>query len=392
VAGNQPIHSGTMTPRRAVLVLGMHRSGTSAVAGLLAHCGLQAPRTLIPANRFNANGYFESAVFRDFHDRLLQTAGTRWDAYTRIDPGWLASGAAVRFKDECGTLLAQEFGSDPQFVLKDPRICRLLPFWVDVLATGSIEVSAVLVLRHPLEIAASLAERDQLSQTTSLLVWLRHVLEAESASRPLKRTTVTYDALFADWRKEIARMAEDLSASWLVPPDNSAAADAFVRGELRHHRAADHAKPVPPLLLDWMQRTWTALLTLNANDGVHDEAARRVLDTIRLEFDAAVETFGVDDEKLRVRAAENIATLNSTIARLEAERRHVDALDEQIAALEVERQQMAGHVGALERQCANLEAERAALLSSLSWRLTAPLRMVFRGIREAADNDARTEK
>src|SRR5687767_9028583 len=134
--GSRLIHISTL-PRRAVLVLGMHRSGTSAVAGLLAHCGLQPPRTLLPADRFNARGYWESAVFMDFHDRLLLAAGTRWDAYTRIDPVWLASETAARFKDECRTLLAHEFGSAPQFVLKDNRICRLLQLWMDLLDTES---------------------------------------------------------------------------------------------------------------------------------------------------------------------------------------------------------------------------------------------------------------
>lgn len=357
-----------MTSRRAVLVLGMHRSGTSAVAGLLAHCGLQAPRTSMPADPFNAKGYWESAVFRDFHDRLLLAAGTRWDAYTRIDPVWLTSETAAPFKDECRRLLAHEFGSVPQFVLKDPRICRLLPFWMDVLDTESVAVSPVVVLRHPLEIAASLAVRDQLSQATSLLIWLRHLLEAEFATRPLKRTMVVYDELLADWRKESERIADDLAAPWLAAPANSAAIDAFVREDLRHHRPADHAERVPPLLLDWMQRTWTALMTLNARDLHRDESPKRVLDTVRQEFDAAVETFGVDAEKQHVQAEGTIATLQSqiasTFATLEAE--------------EAERQRVAEHVRALEHQCASLEAERAALLSSLSWRLTAPLRMLFR--------------
>ena len=357
-----------MTPRRAVLVLGMHRSGTSAVAGLLAHCGLQAPRTPLPANRFNANGYWESAVFMDFHDRLLLAAGTRWDAYTRIDPVWFASETAAPFKDECRTLLAHEFGSAPQFVLKDPRMCRLLPFWMDVLDTESVAVSPVLVLRHPLEIAASLAVRDQLSQATSLLIWLRHVLEAESATRPLKRTIVAYDELLADWRKESERIADDLAASWLAASANSANIDAFVREDLRHHRPTDHAERLPLPLLDWMQRTWTALVTLNARDARHDEAAKGVLDTVRQEFDAAVETFGVDAEKRLVQAEGKIATLQSQVAST-------------LATLEAERQRVAEHVRALEHQCASLEAERAALLSSLSWRLTAPLRMLFRGSR-----------
>src|SRR5688572_30668557 len=114
--------------KHSILVLGPHRSGTSAVAGLLVRCGLQPPNTLMPSDERNAAGYFESSVFHEFHERLLKAVGTRWDAYTRIDPNWLQSRAADAWREECRALLRLEFDVGTPFVVKDPRICRFVQF------------------------------------------------------------------------------------------------------------------------------------------------------------------------------------------------------------------------------------------------------------------------
>jgi hypothetical protein len=118
-----------MNARHCVLVLGMHRSGTSMVSGLLMRAGLQAPRTALPPTEWNVEGYGESAILHTFHECLLQRAGTRWDAYTRVAPEWLASEAATEMGVECRDLLSREFDLARPFVLKDPRVCRLVPFW-----------------------------------------------------------------------------------------------------------------------------------------------------------------------------------------------------------------------------------------------------------------------
>src|SRR5262245_15299141 len=116
----------------------MHRSGTSALAGLLVHLGARAPQTLMPADENNPQGYWESLAFHDFHERLLRSAGSRWDAWTRVSPEWLRRVSAGRYGDECRDLLQREFGDAPLFVLKDPRMCRLMPFWLPLLASAGI--------------------------------------------------------------------------------------------------------------------------------------------------------------------------------------------------------------------------------------------------------------
>ena len=205
---------GSIITQRALLVLGMHRSGTSALAGLLVHLGARAPNRLMPADADNPQGYWESQAFCDFHERLLRSAGSRWDAWTRISPEWLRSAAAGPPGDECRDLLQSEFGGASLFVLKDPRMCRLMPFWLPVLASAGIAPTAVHVIRHPHEVVRSLLRRNSLPPTSSMLIWLRHVLEAEAETRGVLRTFVRCDDLLDRWPEVAGQIATDLDIRW----------------------------------------------------------------------------------------------------------------------------------------------------------------------------------
>src|SRR4029077_1974458 len=76
-----------------------------------------------------------------------------------------------------------EFANATLLILKDPRICRFVPFWLDVLKEMKVAPRIVIPLRSPLEVAHSLKKRNALSLTKGLLLWLRHVLDAEAQTR-----------------------------------------------------------------------------------------------------------------------------------------------------------------------------------------------------------------
>jgi hypothetical protein len=200
--------------QRALLVLGMHRSGTSALAGLLAQLGARAPKALMPGDANNPQGYWESQAFHDFHERLLRSAGSQWDAWTQVSPEWLHRASAERYGDECRDLLQREFGDAPLFVLKDPRMCRLMPFWLPVLASAGIAATAILVVRNPHEVARSLLRRNALASTSSMLIWLRHMLEAEAETRLIPRTFVRCDDLLDRWPEVAEQIGTDLDINW----------------------------------------------------------------------------------------------------------------------------------------------------------------------------------
>jgi hypothetical protein len=203
-------------PRKALIVLGMHRSGTSALTRALNLLGTALPADLMPPHEDNRPGYWESRQIARFNNRLLESAGHRWDSDASLNVEWLCDEAALAGDyEEARALLAGEFGEAPLFVFKDPRLCRLFPFWEKVLANEGIDMRVVLCLRDPREVAASLAARfDNPSlhpaaipaHSRTNLLWLRHVLEAERSTRHLPRIAVDYADLVSDWRTALQEL------------------------------------------------------------------------------------------------------------------------------------------------------------------------------------------
>ena len=245
--------------RVAVLVAGMHRSGTSALTQLLVGLGCDAPKTLMPADDYNAKGYWESTEIAALNNDILSSAGSSWDSWERFGTHWYASPAVDDFRDRAQMILANEFGDSVLFVLKDPRICRLMPFWLAAIENFGATPQVILPLRNPLEVAASLAERDAIELPFGLLMWLRNVLDAEAESRQCSRTFLRYEELLVDWRDTVARMGRDLGIAW--PRQSSAAAlevDADLSPTLRHHVESD-SRVVGSRSSRWVATTYDIL-------------------------------------------------------------------------------------------------------------------------------------
>ena len=226
--------------RVAILVAGMHRSGTSALTRLLIGLGCDAPKTLMPADDYNTKGYWESSEIAALNDDILHSAGSSWDSWEHFGTYWYASPVADGFRARAQTVLAKEFADSALFVLKDPRICRLMPFWLAALEDFGTTPQVVLPLRNPLEVAASLHQRDAIEPPFGLLMWLRNALDAEAESRQCNRAFLRYEELLADWPETATKIGRDLGIAW--PRQSAAAAlevDADLAPALRHHVEAD---------------------------------------------------------------------------------------------------------------------------------------------------------
>lgn len=182
-------------PQRLLLVLGMHRSGTSALAGLLAGDGVQLPAGSPPADPFNPRGYWEPLQLLACHNTLLEEAGGRWD-----DPRHAPLSPSPGRLQQLALAIAADFpgdGSAAVALVKDPRQCRLQPLWNTLIAQRGLDAAVVLLHRHPLAVARSLQRRDGLPADRALLLWLQHLLEAERHSRHLPRLRCSYTQLLA---------------------------------------------------------------------------------------------------------------------------------------------------------------------------------------------------
>ncbi len=184
--------------RRVVVVLGMHRSGTSLVAGCLRNSGVDFGPRLMPPDPDNPRGYFEHNDVVNLHDRLLLALDRSWDDPAPLPANWWHDDHLAPYQHQLLAILRRDFPAVPLWGLKDPRLCRLLPWWETVwLALGSRPLF-LLVRRAPAEVAASLARREGVSAGKAYLLWLRHVLESERATRRHDRILLDFSAFQTD--------------------------------------------------------------------------------------------------------------------------------------------------------------------------------------------------
>lgn len=210
------------TGRKALIVAGMHRSGTSATAGALGLLGATLPKDLLaPMPGVNDVGFFEPSRIVVVHEEMLASAGSSWHDVSPLPETWFRSPAARAFAQRLKATYLEEYGDAPLTVLKDPRVCRFLPLWQEILASLGVTPVIVIPFRHPVEVAASLTHRDGFASRKSQILWLEHLLLAEYSSRGFSRAFVSYEELLADPRGTLTRLANDLALEWPSPIDQS---------------------------------------------------------------------------------------------------------------------------------------------------------------------------
>lgn len=258
---------------------------------LLSLLGCDLPKKLMPPTADNESGYWESDIIWHLNNRVLASAGTTWRDWLEFNTGWYQSPKAEEFRDEAVAVMEEEFGSSRLFVLKDPRISRILPFWfgvVDAIGATPLIVSPV---RNPLEVAASLARRDGIDERLGHLLWLRYMLDAEFFSRGIPRFFASYDRLIGGGWGRIAKDAQSaLGLSWPRMSDQAAAdIEAFLSERHRHHREAPQNVIDNPALSSWLR---DAFHTLSDWATVGEDSRHfGELDQIRMEFNGAAPAF-----------------------------------------------------------------------------------------------------
>ena len=302
----------------AILVAGMHRSGTSALSRSLNLVGCDLPKTLmkpVPGN--NETGFWESQPVWDMNMHLLRSTGSDWKDWRPFDSGWYASPKAGSFREQAQALLHQEFGDSRLFVLKDPVLCRLLPFWIEVLETFGAEPRVVLPIRNPLDVAASLKQRDGIGASCGYLIWLRHVLEAESGSRNLRRAYLRYETFLSEPHAVMDRLGRDLDVSWPMRASVHAHAEIerFLSPELHHHQSDDAAFLTNPVLSRWLGQCFELFNRWSRGEVCETDVA--LLDRIRSAFDEATPLFSrhiADCEQAVAERDGRIEGLNGAVA------------------------------------------------------------------------------
>lgn len=224
------------TGRTAYLVLGMHRSGTSAATQLLALAGARLPENVMPGDEHNAKGYFEPWKVAMFNNERLNAAGSAWDDVFAYPQPALPEAEERAWIDRAKAIFEEEYGGVVFPLLKDPRVTVLGPLWRQALDEMGVAARCVIPVRHPLAVAGSLARRDQFPVEKSLLLWSAYMLASEAYTRGLPRVFVGYDSLLSDWRAETARIEASHGAALpALTPEGAAEIDRFLTADLRHN-------------------------------------------------------------------------------------------------------------------------------------------------------------
>lgn len=223
-----------------MFVVGMHRSGTSALCAALQASGASfGDNLLAPQAGVNDEGFWEDRTVNRINDALLAEHDSSW---FRLSPQLLA--CQWRPEDygplfeQIKALLKQGFGGAALEVVKDPRFCITLPIWLAACAELSIKVSVCLPQRAPLEIARSLQKRDGFPLGYGLRL-CRDYLRSAYRHCPEDSLTLSFASLVERPQSVMESLAQSLPITV-----NQQGLSTAVRSELKHHSQAANQSDV----------------------------------------------------------------------------------------------------------------------------------------------------
>jgi GT2 family glycosyltransferase/predicted nucleic acid-binding Zn-ribbon protein len=226
--------------KNCLIVLGMHRSGTSAFTGILDLLGVNLGTKMLETQRDNPKGFFENKYVVLANDCILESLNSSWDDPLPLPPHWPERFDGSQLLTDARSFLRTDIANDQLSGLKDPRLCRLLPFWLPLFAEENITPHFALVIRNPLEIADSLYRRNGFPIEKSLVLWMQYMLEAERHSRHLPRGFIKFESVLTQPQKSIEKVFRNTG---LEQPDfsnvRSEELNEFLDQNMRHHTISE---------------------------------------------------------------------------------------------------------------------------------------------------------
>src|SRR5581483_5957853 len=261
-AGRSPAHASAAT--KIVVVLGMHRSGTSLLANLLNLLGVDLGENLLAADGNNPAGYWEQNQIILSQDALLEQLGRRWIGLAGTVPfptDWWKLPAIRPFKEQLSGIVRAEIAqAKGLWGFKDPRTSRLLPLWQEIFQELNLEPVYLLSVREPSAVVESVMKRDEIPGSRAELLWLLHNLDAIRDAGDRLRLIVDYDRWFTHPREQAESVRRALELPGAITDDLLATLRERIRPELRR------CKTAPRLTLPFVAETY-ALLQRGAADG-----------------------------------------------------------------------------------------------------------------------------
>ncbi|MGO9549544.1 sulfotransferase family protein, partial [Mycobacterium sp.] len=256
----------------------MPRSGTSALARVLALCGATLPAGMKGADRANPRGYWEPRQALHLNDAILRRHGSAaFDTSLRLqEEGAFDAEEKAACIAEIGAFLTT-LPAAPLVLIKENRITLLSGVWFEAARLAGLDIAVVIPVRHPQEVTASGAAALRASPELSSALWLKYNLLAERHTRALPRVFVDYANLLDDWRREITRISAALAID--LNTRDEGAIEEFLTPDLQRQR---HCGPVTDRFgTDWMSAVYEALRAAARDEPWDGSALDRVFEAYR---------------------------------------------------------------------------------------------------------------
>ena len=397
--------------KRIIVVLGMHRSGTSVITRGLSVLGVELGRNLLPAQADNIKGFWEDRTIVEINTALMNRCGQDWQTLGALD----LSGQSALMQQALD-YVGDVFKELDVWGFKDPRTTRLLPFWNSVFDALDLDPSYCLVVRHPLSVADSLQLRNGFSTLRSSLLWYQYSMDALAGLGSGTFTLVDYDAYLDRPREGVDRIARGLKLKVDIDDEQyKEYCDGYITPALRHSRYDLASLDETAAIAGEVAALYASLLQLQGEDesrmpaGLSDRVTawqqrqQDCRDLYRL-----VNELGGCEEHLHTSEQRRQAceiqlhgcqqSLDGCEQRLGIALEHLQQTlkerDSVIAEREIHRERHQMAVASLDRSQAETEAvrklleERSRLVDELhhstSWKMTAPLRSVVARLKAVA--------
>lgn len=220
--------------KKAIVITGMHRSGTSAITRALSFYGFKLPKNLLAPSKNNTLGHWESEIFYKLNNQILSDYKQSWDNFSKIPFDQQDKKYLSKHIELISKAINEEYPESNQIILKDPRFCKLLPLWTQALEYLCEDALYIIPLRHPVEVAVSLNKRNRMPVKYGLLLWLRYVLDSVCSCDDINKIFTSYDGLIEKPLDELNKIFES-SFFNNVELDSNENVSSFISAEHKHN-------------------------------------------------------------------------------------------------------------------------------------------------------------
>lgn len=230
-------------PREVIVVLGMHRSGTSLLGNILQVCGIAMADDTDRASPRNPGGFWERPDLVALHDEVLVALGRPVGAQDHARPlpeSWWTMPAIAPIKARIKNWLQGQLElHEGLWGFKDPRTVRLLPLWREIFAELHLQPRYVIAVREPTEVARSMARKNPkarpLTEAQCELMWIAYNWDIARQVDFAHAFVVDYGYWFQDPGAQLSALLAYLRTDLVSWPRLMPAAQAIIQAEYRHH-------------------------------------------------------------------------------------------------------------------------------------------------------------